>query len=103
MMKIYTLVEEVDSRPHGHYTETIATSTKKKAIFNKAAKLSRKELESKSSWQDKIYWVNIFDNTTGKRLDHLEFDSNGRREGTFGKIVRSRGSRDEKVVGTWYK
>ena len=100
-MKIYTLRSVTEARPHGLYEDIIATSTNKKLIFDKAAALSRKETNSKSSWKDITYWVDISDNKTGKQLDTLEFDSNRRREGTFGKIVRERGARDEKVVGSW--
>ena len=100
-MKIYTLIETTEARPHGLYDEVISVSTNKKIIFSKAARLSHKSANSKSSWEDKVYWVHISDSKTGRKLDKLEFDSNGRREGTFGKIVRDRGSRDEKVVGSW--
>src|SRR3989344_2712153 len=99
-MKVYVLRRDTISRPHGGGEENMAVSTNKKLIFEKASELSRKEINSRSSWQDNTYWVDIFDSKTGKKLDSLEFDSNGRREGTFGKIVRERGSRDEKVVGS---
>lgn len=102
-MRTYSLIEQADYRPHGLYKTIIGVSTNKNLIFKKATKLARKELDNKSSWRDNVYWVYISDSKTGKIIDKLEFDSNGRREGTFGKIVRERGSRDEKVVGTWYK
>lgn len=101
-MKNYVLVEDVESRPHGSHKNIIAVSTNKKLIFDKATKLSHKELESKSTWQNKVYWINVFDNKTGIKIDSLELVLNNRREETFGKVVRDRGSRDEKVVGSWY-
>lgn len=91
-MKIYLLTEESDA--------LISASTHKNLIFNKAASLSKKQVKSRS-WEHIAYWVHIFDSKTGKKLDELEFNSNGKQEGTFGKIVRERGTRDEKVVGTW--
>ena len=100
-MKIYVLRRDTICRPHGGGEENMAVSTNKKLIFEMAANLSHYEVNNRSSWQDNTYWVDIFDSKTGNILDSLEFDSNGRREGTFGKIVRERGSRDEKVVGSW--
>ena len=100
-MKLYNLKEYTVAHPHGIYEDIIATSTNKKMIFDKAAKLSKQQVKNRSSWKDITYWVEIFDSNTGRKLDELEFDSNGRQEGTFGKIVRNRGSRDEKVVGSW--
>ena len=79
----------------------MSVSTSKRLIFNQANKLSHKAVSDRSSWKDDVYWVHVFDNKTGRKLDELEFDSSGRREGTFGKIVRERGTRGEKVVGTW--
>lgn len=81
----------------------IISSTNKKLIFNRAAKLCEKEVMSKSTWKTCSYSVKIFDARTGRKLDELEFDSNGRQEGTFGKIVRNRGTIAEKVVGSWRK
>lgn len=100
-MKIYVLIESAECRPHGSCDTVIAVSTNKNLIFDKATKLSHRAVNSISSWRDDVYWIHIFDNKTGKEIDHLEFDSNGRREGTFGKIVRSRGSRDEKIIDSW--
>jgi hypothetical protein len=103
LMEVYVLVEHTAARPHGLYDEVISTSTNKRLIFKEAKRLSHEELSNRSSWRDNTYWIHIFDNKTGKKLEKLEFDSNGRREGTFGKIVRNRGSKDQQVVGTWYK
>lgn len=100
-MQIYVLRENTETRPHGLYARVIAVSTNKVLIFEKATKLSRKAVDNRSSWKDKVYWVHVFDDKTGKELDEVEFDSNGRHERTFGKIVRNRGSRDEMVVGSW--
>jgi hypothetical protein len=97
----YALIE-VSSTGDSIQDTVISISTDKNLIFSKAAKLSEKELKNKSTWYSSSYWVYIFDKR-GRKLDELEFDSNGRREGTFGKIVRNRGSRNEKVVGTWRK
>jgi len=102
-MKIYALLRVTDNHGHGGDNEVISISTNRKLIFNKATKLSHKAVNDRCVWRDDVYWIDIFDNKTGRPLDHLEFDSNGRREGTFGKIVRDRGSRDQKVVGSWRK
>ena len=99
-MKNYVLVEVANNGSSIQDT-VISTSTNKDLIFKKAARLSKKEVKSKSTWRRVCYWVHIFDARTGRKLDELEFDSNGRREGTFGKIVRERGTRDERVVGSW--
>ena len=102
-MKIYALLQITDSHGHGLYDEIVSISTDRKFIFDKATKLSNKAVSNRYSWKDEVYWIDIFDNQTGKRLDRLEFDSNGQQEGTFGKIVRNRGSKDEKIVGSWRK
>lgn len=102
-MKVYVLLQVTDSHNHGLYDNIVAVSTNQKLVFDKATRLSNKAVSDRYSWKDEVYWVDIFDNKTSKQLDHLEFDSNGRREGTFGKIVRNRGTRDEKVVGSWRK
>lgn len=102
-MKVYALVLVTDNHGHGRDKEVISVSTNKKLIFNKAAKLSGKAVSDRYSWRDDVYWVHVFDNKSGKKLDELEFDSNGQQEGTFGKIVSNRGSIDEKVVGSWKK
>jgi len=77
----------------------IAASTNKKLIFRKAAKLARQEVKSKS-WEHHDYYVNLTDNRTGEEVDTLEFVCD-RREKTFGKIVRDRGCREERIVGSW--
>lgn len=79
----------------------VSVSTNKNLVFDKAIKLSHKAVDDRCGWKDEVYWVDIFNSRTGRQLDHLEFDSNGRQEGTFGKIVRNRGTRDEKVIGSW--
>ena len=100
-MKIYVLRKVTEASPHGLYEENVSGSSNKKLIFEHASKLSKNETNNRSSWKDNTYWVDIFDSKTGKKLDSLEFDSNGRRDGTFGKIVSERGSRDQKVIGLW--
>ena len=102
-MKVYILIKVTEARPHGLWDDVVSVSTNKSLVFNTATRLSHKTVNDRSSWKDEVYWVHIFENKTGKKLDELEFDSNGRRKGTFGKIVRNRGSRDQKVVGTWRK
>lgn len=100
-MRIYVLIKNAEVRPHGSYTEVITVSTDRKRTFNEAAELSHKAVNDKSTWNDDVYWVHVFDDKTGKEIDRLELDSNKRREGTFGKIVRDKGSRNQKVTGSW--
>lgn len=97
-MKVYALVHEF----HGNtasFEEIVLVSTNKKLVFYKAAQSSKKEEERKGLFLS-TYWIHIFNNATGKKLDEIEFVSD-RHEKTFGKIVRERGSCDEKIVGTW--
>lgn len=101
-MKVYVLRKHTSARPHGLYDDIIDASTKKRQIFDRATSLSLEELNNRSSWQDIIYWIEIFDNKTGKKIDELEF-VNDRRESTFGKIVHERGGRDQRVVGSWHE
>lgn len=102
VLKNYVLIETVnDSSSISDYV--LASSVNKGLIFREAAKLCKKEVKSKSTWRTCSYSVNVYDTRTGRKLDELEFDSNGRQERTFGKIVRNMGTRDEKVVGSWRK
>lgn len=102
-MKVYVLLRVTNNHGHGVDEEVVSVSTNMELIFDKATKLSNKAVSDRYSWRDDVYYVDVYNNKTGKQLDHLEFDSNGQQEGTFGKIVCDRGSRDEKVVGVWRK
>ena len=101
-MLIYILREH-SARPQGEDDKILSASRDKELIFKKATKLSHEHLKNQSSCQDTTYWIHIFESRTGRMLDELEFSSDRLHGETFGRIVRGRGLRDERVLGLWYK
>lgn len=71
-MKIYLLLEVIDS--HGRQTEEeiISVSDNKKFILDKAEKLTAKEVRDRVAWKDTIYWIHTFNSRTGKRISEVQ-------------------------------
>ncbi len=92
-MRVFLLVADYDN--------VILASTNKEFMFKKTAEAAKEEANS-GSLNHRTYGIKIHNNKTGKEIEHLYFVTD-RRDNLFGKIVVEKGTRDEKVVGTWLK